>query len=318
MSYMKSGRVIAKGKTKTIHAVAGTSGLVILESRDDLTKNDDPSQTIKLPDKAKLSNLTACGVFEAMRMTGFPIAYLDCLSNTEILAARCRMIPLEIVIRRFGAGSYLKRRGEPHATGHWRRNLLMPLVFEAFLKTEGGVIRDHHGNKLGSTPPDGKTGRPIDDPLIDNPNLDTWRLMHPKLPGKDSCADLGIDILASRIIPGKTDIRKIEVISRLTFLFLEAAWENLGYRLIDMKLEFGIDPIGQLVIADVIDNDNWRMSGPDGKEVSKQLFRDNASISDIQESYRRIAALASGKLSHQAISSSKKALRQLAAEKAMP
>jgi hypothetical protein len=52
------------------------------------------------------------------------------------------------------------------------------------------------------------------------------------------------------------------------------------------------DQSGNLVIADSIDPDCFRAKSPDWKEeISKQVFRNNASIEEISQMYKKVASL---------------------------
>jgi len=74
--------------------------------------------------------------------------------------------------------------------------------------------------------------------------------------------------------------REIDLMSRLTvtiFEVLERAWTTLGCSLIDMKVEFGVDPkTKDIILADVIDSDSWRLwpAGDKRLQVDKQFYRD--------------------------------------------
>ncbi|KKP89941.1 MAG: hypothetical protein US57_C0021G0014 [Candidatus Moranbacteria bacterium GW2011_GWC2_37_73] len=291
MEDVTRGAIVTQGKTKIAYAVQENLNLLIIQSKDDITKNDDPSATRQMASKAKYSTATTSIVFELLKQAGIPVAYHGQLSETEFLAERCNMIPLEVVIRRYAVGSYLKRypnfekkKGEvPHR--------FHSLIFELFLKTTGGKILSMEGEVRGETPEDLENGRPIDDPFICNPGESVWDLRHPKIPGWEEKSNLKCQVFRSEILPKDVAVEKIEEIARKVFLVLEGAWAQLGFRLVDFKIELGINQKGELLVADVIDNDSWRLRTNDWKELSKQLFRDNFDMNEIADKYSLVAGL---------------------------
>ena len=64
------------------------------------------------------------------------------------------------------------------------------------------------------------------------------------------------------------------------FETLEKAWKKFDVDLIDMKIEVGINQNKEIVIADVIDNDSWRIwpNGDPKKQLDKKSFRDGEKI----------------------------------------
>lgn len=288
---MKDLIVAAEGKTKVIYRSEDMPGLVLVTSKDDITKNDDPSATQVMEKKAAHATATTCAVFSILKDAGIPVAFERQVSATEFLAPECKMIPLEVVMRRYAVGSYLKRypnlakkKGEtPH---RFHR-----LVFELFLKTTGGNIVTKDGDVCGKTPAEESTGRPLDDPFISNHGEEVWDLKHPKIPCWDEKSNLCCPVFRRNILPENITVEMIEEITRKTFLVLEGAWARLGCRLIDFKIESGIGPNGELLVADVIDNDSWRLRTSDWQELSKQLFRDNAEMGDIANKYALVANL---------------------------
>ena len=147
------------------------------------------------------------------------------------------------------------------------------------------------GEEWGETGVDLKTKRPIDDPIIANPYDDAWVLRHPKIPEWEEDSYIYRQVLKNGFLQRSVTVEKIEEIARRVFLVLEGAWAQLGFRLVDFKIELGIDKDGNLLVADVIDNDSWRLRTDDWKEISKQLFRDNFNMDEIADKYATVADL---------------------------
>lgn len=69
---------------------------------------------------------------------------------------------------------------------------------------------------------------------------------------------------------GKDEVDIMHRISLTVFEVLERAWATRDCVLIDMKIEFGIDESGEILLSDVIDSDSWRL-WPSG---DKRLMKD--------------------------------------------
>ena len=288
-------RLLSEGKTKRIFADPDPT-FCIVENKADITAHDDPSFTRQFATKAISSTATTCRVFELLRDAWQHVAYLKQMSDTTFQAPLCRMIPLECVARRIAAGSYLKRN--PHVADGTRFHRL---EVEFYLKTTQGSLRTYDGRILKLDLTHIKAGGQssiIDDPLIDIYDSGAWILRHPKLPRSQDGSLLGTTVQRSDVLPDRLIIAKIEEATRKAFLVLERAWGQLGHKLVDLKVEFGINAKGELLLADVIDNDNWRLRTSDDKEVSKQLFRDGHPLAEVEEKYALVARLVERFASH--------------------
>jgi phosphoribosylaminoimidazole carboxylase PurE protein len=264
------GALIAEGKTKRIHKLEGSKDLVTLVAKDDITAGDGAKHDV-IPEKGLLANRTTCNVFRLLKACGVPVAFEEQDSATSFIAPGCTMLPYEVVTRREAHGSYLKRH--PHIA---KGQLFPQLIVEFYLKTKD---KDWKGKPLVA-----------DDPLMDfSDGGSQIRLLNPAKPviGQEPFLILpASDVLQSddewKIFP---DMRRI---ARQVFLVLEKAWQLQGGTLVDLKVEFGYDSKGRLLLADVIDNDSWRVI-EDGSYIDKQVYRDGGALDDVASKYRRVA-----------------------------
>ena len=288
INYQKAN-LLTEGKTKKIWSVKDNPALIIIENKKDITAFDDPKFTKQFELKAQYATTTTCRVFELLKKTGIPVAYQEQLSPTEFLAESCQMIPLEVVARRYAVGSYLKRQpnyAQPEGQPPYRFD---ELCIEFFLKTTKGQLVGKNGKILVSGL-EAKKGE--EDPLIANPLETEWKLLHPKKPISDPECDLKRKVLAVNVIDNLNAVAQMAEILKRTFLTLENAWwSSFKFRLIDMKIEFGKTTRGELVIADVIDNDSWRLRDADWNELSKEAFRQGEELSEVERKYGLVASM---------------------------
>ena len=268
------GGLVAEGKTKKIHQVAGSADLVTLVAKDDITAGDGAKHDV-IPDKGKLANQTTCNVFRLLKACGLPVAFEEQDSAISFVAPKCAMLPYEVVVRREAHGSYLKRNP------HFSKGQLFPqLIVEFFLKTKDKNWK----------------GKPLvcDDPLlIYTEGASQIRLFNPAKPIQGQEPFL---VLAASDVFGRDEEWKIfpemRRIARQAFLVLEKAWQLEGRALVDFKVEFGFDTKGNLLLADVIDNDSWRVI-ESGSYIDKQVYRDGGALDDVAAKYRLVAEITS-------------------------
>eukprot|EP01132_Coremiostelium_polycephalum_P007735 gene7735-9513_t len=88
------------------------------------------------------------------------------------------------------------------------------------------------------------------------------------------------DILEMNLTIGGVQVNlrllsQIRHIANQAFEVLERAWQSIDVTLVDFKLEFGITTQGELILADVVDNDSWRIwpHGDKTQMKDKQVYR---------------------------------------------
>lgn len=139
-----------------------------------------------------------------------------------------------------------------------------------------------------------------------NPGLQKGALLVPRMVEfflkDDANHDPLIDpeSIVARGIASPAEIGAMSEMARITFDILSHAWRKKDTLLVDLKIEFGRltggENQGMLVIADVIDNDSWRI-WPQAREdlmLDKQLYRnlDKASADDLErvkDAYESVA-----------------------------
>ncbi|HEV3091605.1 MAG TPA: phosphoribosylaminoimidazolesuccinocarboxamide synthase [Candidatus Cybelea sp.] len=107
------------------------------------------------------------------------------------------------------------------------------------------------------------------------------------------------DQIVTQGVAAPQEIGVMSELARLVFDILSHAWRKRDVLLVDLKIEFGRlaggENQGQLVIADVIDNDSWRIwaQGREELMLDKQLYRnlpevDEAALEMVKRAYERV------------------------------
>ena len=291
----QNGRNMVEGKTKVIEPL--WNNMVRMLSKDEVTGNDAAIREKMRGIGTERTEQTA-NVFTYLQKHGVPCAFQKQETGTSIIADECDMIPLECVARRQPYGSFLKRH--PEKSSH---ELFNPPLLELFHKwTVVTPVKEHKLNYVIRETPNlilESTARDLFmdsggnwehevycDPLILIQQEDSWELHKPKSPKTTDTKPL----MTIEPVLKKEEVELIKSHLHDTFTLLETAWKKVAnVSLIDMKIEFGRKTKdGQIVVADVIDNDSWRIwpSGDPKKQLDKQSFRDGEELSEVDRKYR--------------------------------
>lgn len=268
----KLGGVINEGKTKKIFSVKKEPSIVVIDANDIVTSgNGEKSDTI--PGKGAWATTTTCNVFKLLNECGIKTAFLGQISETRFVAENCDMIELEVVVRREGHGSHLKRN-----PNHKKGVLFPKLRVEFYLKTSGKKW--------------GEKDIPIDDPLIRfesaHGKIKGMHLYRPDKPLVAQTPFISIDGF-----PFKWDqdvLNRMDDMARNVFLILERAWWLEDHRLVDFKLEFGFNTERNLVLGDVVDSDSWRIV-KNQQYQDKEVYRQGGDLGDVALKYMNVADL---------------------------
>jgi len=261
------------GKTKSIIVMPSNPSVAVMKAKDIVSWKNKHQQIMK--GKAVWSTTITANMFQILDHCHVPNAFIEQIGPDELLVDVCDMIPFEVVIR-FGIEevSSVRKRNPKMATGP----LPVPMV-EFFLKTKGTVFK-------GITVPD-------DDPYVSSwDDTGVW-VHHASSPvvGKGVFIPVSL-LLDTDTHPGCTLSTLLESMQHMMLdagIALREEWSALDWDLGDFKAEFGWRLDDRLIIADVIDNDSWRLKDPNGIERSKQTIRDGKSIKAAAKDFKLVA-----------------------------
>ena len=266
---------IGEGKTKVIWKLDEKT--VEIESKDMITAGDGEKKD-QIKTKGVWSNNTTCNVFKLLEKYGVNTHFIRRSSDNSFKAVLCEMFPVEVVMRRTATGSFLKRNPETEDG-----TVFDEIVIEFFLKDDA-----RHDPFILT---EGNDGWPAE----------KWELYKPKQPINKAGHLESIDPIWN-----KNQINYVKKQAEKVFLILEAAFQDLDINLIDMKIEFGRhvpvdqiqpDDIGVIIVADVIDNDSWRIRTKEGEQLDKQLYRDGEKLETVSNKYEIVSKLSDKLLS---------------------
>ncbi|KAE9420815.1 hypothetical protein Angca_003970, partial [Angiostrongylus cantonensis] len=182
--------------------------------------------------------------------------------DNEFVARRCEMIPIEWVARRIATGSFLKRN--PGVQQGYR---FKQLKMETFFKVLQWHLSYFHDDAN-------------DDPQYSDEQIE--------------CANFEFNGLKI----GKAEVCH-NILHTSTKVYYKQYFIVVNTHI--RQVEFGVSSDGQILLADVIDNDSWRVwpHGDRRLQLDKQFYRDmkevtSEALQELISNYEKVMELTAG------------------------
>jgi phosphoribosylaminoimidazole-succinocarboxamide synthase len=140
---MEEQALLYEGKAKRIY-VTDDAGIVRVQYKDSATAFNGEKKA-EIVGKGRLNNEITSLLFSKLSESGIKSHFIEKISENEQLVKRVEIIPLEVVVRNFAAGSFSKRLGVEEGL-----KLSRPIV-EFYLKDDSlgdPLITDDHVDVL--------------------------------------------------------------------------------------------------------------------------------------------------------------------------
>lgn len=211
---------IYEGKGKRLFKT-DDEDLLIAEFKDDLTAFN-ALKTSSEAGKGALNNKISTELFGLLSQNGIQTHLVKTLSDTEQLVKKCKIIPIEVVVRNIATGSLSKRLGI-------KEGEVLPFALVEFY---------YKDDALG-------------DPLIND----------------EHC-------LLLDLVKTEADLERLKSLGRSINSILSKFFITKNLKLVDFKVEFGVDKSGEILLADEISPDSCRFWDKDTNEkLDKDRFR---------------------------------------------
>ncbi|ENA3365724.1 phosphoribosylaminoimidazolesuccinocarboxamide synthase [Campylobacter upsaliensis] len=230
---MEKKELLYEGKGKKMYQT-DDEFLLITEFKDDLTAFNAEKKGNEAG-KGALNCKISTELFHLLEKGGIATHLVQTLSENEQLVKKCKIVPIEVIVRNVATGSLTKRLGIKEGTK-------LPFALVEF------CLKD---DALG-------------DPFIND----------------EHC-------LLLNLVKNQEQIEEIKTIARKINAILLDFFDKKNLRLIDFKIELGLDKDDKLILADEISPDSCRFWDKETNEkLDKDRFRQD--LGNVKMAYEEV------------------------------
>ncbi|EOW8236058.1 phosphoribosylaminoimidazolesuccinocarboxamide synthase [Campylobacter upsaliensis] len=230
---MEKKELLYEGKGKKLFKT-DDEFLLITEFKDDLTAFNAEKKGNEAG-KGELNCKISTELFHLLEKGGIATHLVQTLSENEQLVKKCKIVPIEVIVRNVATGSLTKRLGIKEGTK-------LPFALVEF------CLKD---DALG-------------DPFIND----------------EHC-------LLLNLVKNQAQIEEIKTIARKINAILLDFFDKKNLRLIDFKIELGLDKDDKLILADEISPDSCRFWDKETNEkLDKDRFRQD--LGNVKMAYEEV------------------------------
>lgn len=230
---MTKKELLYEGKGKKMFKTEDEN-LLITEFKDDLTAFNAEKKGSEAG-KGKLNCKISTELFHLLEKQGIATHLVETISENEQVVKKCKIIPIEVIVRNVATGSLTKRLGI-------KDGQVLPFALVEF------CLKD---DDLG-------------DPFIND----------------EHC-------LILNLVKDKNQIEELKSLARKINEVLFKFFDSKNLRLIDFKIEFGVDKNGKILLADEISPDSCRFWDKNTNEkLDKDRFRQD--LGNVKMAYEEV------------------------------
>ncbi|AQW86028.1 phosphoribosylaminoimidazole-succinocarboxamide synthase [Campylobacter pinnipediorum subsp. caledonicus] len=230
---MQKLELVYEGKGKKLYST-NDENLLVAEFKDDLTAFNAQKKGSE-QGKGALNNKISTQIFKLLQDSGIKTHLVKTISDTEQVIKKCKIIPLEVVVRNIATGSLTKRLGIEDG------KVLPFTLVEFYYKNDD-----------------------LNDPIVND----------------EHC-------LVMELVRSKDDLEVLRKTGREINDILFKFFKERNLKLVDFKVEFGIDKDGNIILADEISPDSCRFwDATTNEKLDKDRFRQG--IGEVKVAYEEV------------------------------